>query len=260
MRYHWIDYSCAYKNIVESWLDEDAKRFTGCDDGFDAFYQYWENDPETSLGKNFWAKIILADDDPIGVIALGVWDGVFTIMEFIIRPDKRGKQFGSSALVELLMQSENIVGTKILSAEAVIFPNNTASQKAFEKACFSFHSAHPDGKAWYYRYHSSVCYCGHDCSKCVTFMATKQSDDRLRAESQRFYKAAFGLEIPLEKLACEGGRSSKVFDPCKECPFVRCCKEHAVASCDACPEYPCKDISDYREKYVNKCNQQENTP
>ena len=30
------------------------------------------------------------------------------------------------------------------------------SQKAFEKAGFVFHSEHPDGDAWYYRYHSAV--------------------------------------------------------------------------------------------------------
>ena len=151
MQYHWIDYSPTNKDLVESWLDADAKHFTGCDEGFDAFYQYWANDPETRPGENFWTKIILSGSDPIGVIAFGVWDGVFTIMEFLIRPDRRGQHFGSSALLELLAQAENIVGRKIHNAEAVIFPSNTASQKAFEKAGFLFHSAHPDGDAWYYR-------------------------------------------------------------------------------------------------------------
>lgn len=254
MRYHWIDYSCAYRDRVDSWLDVDAKRFTGCDEGFGAFYDYWVNDSETKLGENFWAKIILAGVDPIGVVAFGVWDGIFTIMEFLIRPDRRDRQYGSSALFELLTQSENIFGRKIYSAEAVIFPGNLASQKAFEKAGFSFHSAHPDGDAWYYRYRSNICYCGHDCAKCVTYIASKKNDDRLRAQAQHFYKTAFGLEIPFEQLVCEGGRSGKVLALCKECPFVKCCIKHTVASCDACPEYPCKDIAGYQEKYVNKCN------
>jgi len=150
MKYEWIDYTSAYREMVDSWIDEDAKRFTGCDEGFDEYYQYWINDPETKLGKNFWAKIIIADADPVGIIALGLWDAVFTISEFIISPDRRGKRLGSSALMELLARSKSIIGVSIKDADAVIFPNNIASQKAFEKAGFTFHSEHPDGDAWYY--------------------------------------------------------------------------------------------------------------
>ncbi len=32
------------------------------------------------------------------------------------------------------------------------------------------------------------CYCGHDCSKCVTYVATMTDNDNLRMQSQRFYK------------------------------------------------------------------------
>lgn len=45
MRYDWIDYSSSYKETVDSWLDEDAVRFTGCDEGFDEYYQYWKTVP-----------------------------------------------------------------------------------------------------------------------------------------------------------------------------------------------------------------------
>lgn len=150
MKYHWIDYSSAYREMVESWMDEDAKRFTGCDEGFDSYYQYWVKEPETKPGENFWAKIILADTDPSGIIVIGFWDNLFTISEFIIRPDRRGRHMGSSALAELLVQSEDIIGVKMKNVDAVIFPNNAASQKAFEKAGFVFHSKHPDGDAWNY--------------------------------------------------------------------------------------------------------------
>lgn len=50
-------------------------------------------------------------------------------------------------------------------------------------------------------------------------------------------------------------RSDRIFKPCRECPFIRCCIRHNVDSCSKCPQYPCKEISDYQEKYVNKCNQ-----
>ena len=110
-------------------------------------------------------------------------------------------------------------------------------------------STHRIGKLF-----SMPCYCGHDCSKCVTYIATQTNDDNLRRQSQSFYKERFGLDIPLEKFNCEGGRSKNVFELCKECPFVKCCKERSVDSCSKCPEYPCKEISDYQAKYVNKYN------
>ena len=99
------------------------------------------------------------------------------------------------------------------------------------------------------------CYCGHDCSRCITYIATQTDDDSLLEQSQRFYKEQFRKEIPLEKFNCCGGRTDNVFELCQECPFVECCKEHSVDSCGKCPEYPCKEISDYQAKYVNKCNQ-----
>lgn len=79
MRFKWIDYTSEYNDVVNSWIDEDAKRFTGCDKGFEEYYQYWINDPDTKVGENFWAKVILLDDAPIGIIAIGLWDDVFTI-------------------------------------------------------------------------------------------------------------------------------------------------------------------------------------
>ncbi len=105
---------------------------------------------------------------------------------------------------------------------------------------------------------SLPCYCGHDCSRCITYIATQKNDDDLRRQSQSFYRERFSLDIPLEKFNCEGGRSENVFELCKNCPFVKCCKERNVNSCSKCPEYPCKEISDYQAKYVNKCNQLEN--
>ena len=102
------------------------------------------------------------------------------------------------------------------------------------------------------------CYCGHDCSKCVSYIATQTNNEDLRRQAQSFYKESFGLDIPLEKFYCDGGRSKNVFELCKECPFKKCCIEHGIDACSKCSEYPCKDISDYQEKYVNKCNQLEN--
>jgi hypothetical protein len=101
------------------------------------------------------------------------------------------------------------------------------------------------------------CYCGHDCEKCVTYLATKNNDDGLRTKSKKFYNETFGLDIPLSQFNCEGGRSENVFALCRDCPFMKCCKEHGVNACNDCPHYPCNDIAEYQAKHVNKCNQLE---
>lgn len=104
---------------------------------------------------------------------------------------------------------------------------------------------------------SMPCYCGHDCAKCVTYLATKNNDDTLREQSRRFYQEEFGQDISLEKFNCSGGRSDDVFELCQACPFKKCCMEKNVESCSECPQYPCKTLSDYQAKYVNRCNQLE---
>ena len=99
------------------------------------------------------------------------------------------------------------------------------------------------------------CYCGHDCSRCVTYIATQNDDDTLREQSQSLYKEQFRKDIPLEKLNCWGGRTDNVFELCQDCPFRKCCIERNISSCNLCPEYPCAMLKDYQTKYVNKYNQ-----
>lgn len=98
------------------------------------------------------------------------------------------------------------------------------------------------------------CFCGHDCGRCVTYVATMNDDVRLRERAREFYRDTFGRDIPLSEFRCMGGRSEEVFGPCRECPFGKCCRERGIYSCAEC-DAPCAMYADYREKYVNKCNQ-----
>ncbi len=100
-----------------------------------------------------------------------------------------------------------------------------------------------------------ICYCGHDCSRCRTYLATVNDDAAMRQASAKFYKDEFNHDIPLEKLRCMGGRSGDVFEGCRHCPFIKCCKEHGYEYCSDCPEYPCANLTGYMEKYINKANQ-----
>ncbi len=108
---------------------------------------------------------------------------------------------------------------------------------------------------WYGNEWNATCYCGHDCSRCVTYLATIRNDFELCKQSQRFYRDEFGLEIPLSEIHCMGGWSDDIFYLCSGCPWMKCCKEKGLSVCSDCDEYPCKPLAEYQEKYVNKYNQ-----
>ncbi len=101
----------------------------------------------------------------------------------------------------------------------------------------------------------NTCYCGHDCSRCITYLATLKNDENLRKQSQKFYKNEFKIDISPEVIHCLGGRSDNVFYLCKECPWMKCCQKRGIESCSECNEYPCEALKQYRDKYVNKRNQ-----
>ena len=153
MNFIWKDYCELYQEKVELLFDDDAIRFTGCDEGFKAFFDYWWEE----LGaESFFCKVIFHNECLMGVVALAKSDDeVFTIQEIAISSEYRGRGYGTLLLKELLTSSSRIIGQDIHIAEAVIFPQNIASQRAFSKAGFNYSRTHPDGDALYYQYTST---------------------------------------------------------------------------------------------------------
>ena len=137
MNYDWYDYNPDTMLFVENWLDESAKKSTGLDDGFHAFYEYWVNEDGFVIGKNFWCKVVFENGEPFGVIAFCRHNHKTIIMEVLIAPDKRGQGKGSALIKELLNHKE-IIGFVIQKGETVIYPDNIVSQKAFERAGFIY--------------------------------------------------------------------------------------------------------------------------
>lgn len=153
MNFNWITYDAEHKTIVDSWFDDIARRFTAIDDSWENYVQYWEDNSDSNKGEYFWSIMITDENkNPFGVIAVALSDDVFTISEYVIDPQKRNKGYGSSALKELLLESQRIIGKEIKIANAVIFLSNIASQKAFEKAGFKYESIHSAGDAICYTY------------------------------------------------------------------------------------------------------------
>lgn len=156
MQYQWVDYRRSDAETVESWFDQEAVKYTGCDDGWSGYFEYWVNAPETVLNENFFAKLILEHGEAIGIMAIFVERDWHYVQEFIISPDRRGLGIGSEVLKEFLEDGEYIVGKVIKNAEACIFPSNAASRRAFEKAGFQYSHSHPDGDACYYVYQKEM--------------------------------------------------------------------------------------------------------
>ena len=153
MTFTWENYRVERTDIVETvekLFDYEAMRFTGCDDGFKAFCDYWYNE----LGENsFWCKTVFLNGELIAVIALAkAPDGVFTVQELAVSSEKRGCGYGSAILSELLRYSREIIGQEISVANAVIFPDNTASQGAFQNAGFEYIGTNAERDAAYYQY------------------------------------------------------------------------------------------------------------
>lgn len=152
MNYVWCDYNPETMGYVENWLDESAVRFTGMEDGFRYFYEYWVNEAGFIVGEMFWCKVAFENDEPFAVIAFCLHEDKLNIMEIVVAPEKRGQGSGSKLIKELLDNEEDIIGVAVHKSEAIIYPSNIASQKAFENAGFKYQSTHPDGDAMIYVY------------------------------------------------------------------------------------------------------------
>ena len=255
MNFHWRNYTDSDKSLVESWFDEETRRLTGCGDGWAEFYSYWMDREDTRSGENFWSLLACEEDVPAAVFVIAESDGMFTFSECAVDPQKRGRGIGKESLAELVVSARTILGKPIREALAVIFPDNVQSQKIFQSAGFRHAGTHPDGDAMYYVYAESMeCYCGHDCSRCVTRWASRLGLASLRESAVRFYRDTVGRTICEGEVHCEGGRTEAVFSLCGECPFARCCKNTGLDSCRQC-QNPCAEYQTYKANFVNRCHQ-----
>jgi GNAT superfamily N-acetyltransferase len=153
MKFEWYDYDPQTMPYIEQWLDESTVKSTGLDEGFCKFYECWVNEDDFVVGQNFWCKVVCEHDRPFAVIAFCQHNSKIIIMEMVIDPQQRNQGKGSKLLKELLARKD-LLGFIIQESEAVIYPSNIASQKAFENAGFQYHHTHEDsdGISLYYTY------------------------------------------------------------------------------------------------------------
>lgn len=151
MRFMWRDYIPQTMEFSEGWLDVDTINSTGLEQGFRAFYEYWANEDGFVPGENFWCKVICENEEPLAILACCQHVHKLIIMEFIVKPGKRGHGVGTRILKDLV-ENKGIFNSVFSQYEAVIYPSNIASQKAFENAGFQYLRTHQDGGSMLYVY------------------------------------------------------------------------------------------------------------
>ncbi len=156
MHFQWKSYTPADAALVDAWLDAEAIRETGIDEGWQTFYDFWMTEHPAEDSRDY-CYLVLEKECAFAVIYTSLTNGVLTVSELIVAPEKRGHGLGSALLTELIENADLLLGTVPTAVHAVIFPDNIASQKAFARAGFVLASKHPDGDAWYYEKILSSC-------------------------------------------------------------------------------------------------------
>ena len=93
---------------------------------------------------------------------------------------------------------------------------------------------------------SNLAYCGLNCSECPAYIALRNNDDNLRAETLKKWSSP---EYPLtsEDINCDGCKSSDgaLFKFCGECAVRNCASERMVETCAHCPDYGCDTLQEW---------------
>lgn len=89
-----------------------------------------------------------------------------------------------------------------------------------------------------------IAYCGIDCSKCESYLATQSGKhERLEAVAKKLAKI-YHAKVKPEYVICDGCRAGNRHSYfCSNlCKMIKCCIENGYYSCIECSDYPCKEL------------------
>jgi len=89
-----------------------------------------------------------------------------------------------------------------------------------------------------------ISYCGIDCSKCETFLATRVNSDAERKKIIKKCNAEHRVKLKLEEINRHGCKSNTVRCAFAEdfCAIRKCNIEKSTTHCAACDEYKCDQL------------------
>ncbi|NNG01959.1 MAG: DUF3795 domain-containing protein [Desulfobacteraceae bacterium] len=88
-----------------------------------------------------------------------------------------------------------------------------------------------------------IAYCGLDCHQCGAFIANRDNDDRVRAETAADWSKLFKVTIDPKDVNCTGCKSTDIlFNHCRVCEIRKCGMAKGIENCAFCDEFPCATV------------------
>jgi len=95
-----------------------------------------------------------------------------------------------------------------------------------------------------------IAFCGINCSKCPTYVATQNDDNAERKDVAEKWSKQFNVSIKPEDINCDGclATTERIFNYCKVCNIRKCGMEKKVKNCAYCEDYACEKLNKFYER------------
>jgi hypothetical protein len=92
--------------------------------------------------------------------------------------------------------------------------------------------------------HVMIAYCGIDCFKCDSYIATQSGNSKELAHVAAKLTKRYGEEVKPEYVICDGCKTNKrhSFFCDNLCKMRTCCIKKKYESCIECSDFPCKEL------------------
>jgi len=89
-----------------------------------------------------------------------------------------------------------------------------------------------------------IAYCGIDCSKCDSYLATQSGNDEELVKVSKKLSKLYRADVKPEYVICDGCRVGErhSFYCINSCKMRKCCIENKYNSCIDCTDFPCKEL------------------
>ena len=102
-----------------------------------------------------------------------------------------------------------------------------------------------------------IAYCGINCSKCPTFIATLNDSNSERKDVAEKWSKEFNVSIKPEDINCDGclATTERIFNYCKVCNIRKCGTKREVKNCAYCEDYACEKLNKFHERAAPEVKQ-----
>jgi hypothetical protein len=89
--------------------------------------------------------------------------------------------------------------------------------------------------------------CGNNCSECGAYIATRDNNDKLRAEVAAEWSVEYNTPFTPEQINCVGCTAEGVHVGFAEhaCTLRKCCMGKDQSTCAECKSYPCDELAGF---------------